>query len=591
MSEAFKDEKAPVVDGFPDEKAPVVEGMQDEKAHVVNGMQDITQRDLLTEREIELLELEARMNAQLDEKLRTRPDKHPIAIYFILPNEFGERFCYHAIAPNMNKYFLQITGMTKIQAKVYTTAFTMLSYFFPVLGAALSDSYLGKWWTIIWFSVIYLIGMIMLTVFSIPNLLGKVGTVSYGLTFLPMIIIALGTGGIKPCVSSHGGDQYLPSQEKLKDRFFSLFYVAIQMGELITQFLVPVIADRPCMGQKTCYPYAFLLPTIVFLLSLAVFAIGHRFYRVVPPLGEFLPWRALKAAFLAGSRHYKASKEERAAMGHWLNFAEVEYGGVFMDDVRDFGLTLWLIVIPLSFWGMLYVQNNSEWADQYYQMSGALFGRDSKVLSSQFSNVEAILKIIMLPGLVYFVYPFFEKRGWNFSLTRRMSAGYVVMIISFAISAALNKPIEHGFLNAGRNPKDMADYDGTYCAECLSGWYQFPQWFLFALSGSMIWPSTVQFMYVETGRQFRAIATSFGLLMTSLGSIWITILDPALANAGMDTTARMWTYCGIGIAGWILFVAISWTYTPRKQRQPINQPAREAKETEYCLTTELPADL
>ncbi|KAF9968852.1 hypothetical protein BGZ73_009121 [Actinomortierella ambigua] len=558
------------------EKSPVVD--------VADDLQGFTEQDLLTDREKELMELEARLNAELDATLRVNPNKHPTAIYFILPNEFGERFCYHGIAPNLNKYFLQITGMTKIEAKVYTTAFTMLSYFFPVLGAALSDSYLGKWWTIISFSVIYLIGMIMLTVFAIPNLLGPVGTVSYFLTFLPMFIIALGTGGIKPCVSAHGGDQYLPTQEAAKDRFFSLFYVVIQMGELLTQFIVPVIADKPCMGQTTCYPYAFLLPTVVFLLSLIIFAIGHRWYRVVPPLGEFLPWRAVKATFVAYSRSFKASKEERTAKGHWLNFAEAEYGGVFVDDVRDFGLILSLIVIPLSFWGMLYGQNNSEWADQYYQMNGALFGRNSKVLSSQFSNVEAILKIIMLPLLVYVVYPYCERRGWNFTLIRRMSAGYIVMIFSFAISAALNNPIEEGYLRAGREPKEMANYDGTYCAECVNGWLQFPQWFLFALSGSMIWPSTVQFMYIESGRQFRALATSFGLLMTSLGSIWITILDPVMANHGLHTTARMWTYCAIGVVGWIMFMVFAWFFTPRKERTPINEPAREAKEIEYCLT-------
>ncbi|KAF9166054.1 hypothetical protein DFQ26_008808 [Actinomortierella ambigua] len=557
---------------------------KDEESHEIDELQDVTQQDLLTEREKELMELEARLNVELDARLRANPDKHPVAIYFILSNEFGERFCYYAIAPNLNKYFLQTTGMEKIQAKVYTTTFIMLAFFFPVLGAALSDSYFGKWWTIISFSVIYFIGMITLTVFAIPNLLGPVGTVSYGLSFLPMVIIALGTGGIKPCVSSHGGDQYLPSQERAKDRFFSLFYVAIQVGELISQFLVPVIANKPCMGQSTCYSYAFLLPTVVFLLSSIVFALGHRWYRVVPPLGEFLPWRAVKAAMLASSRFVRAGPEERARQGHWLNFAEAEYGGVFLDDVRDFALLLWLIVLPLSFWGMLYFQNDSEWADQYYQMNGALFGKQSKVLSSQFSSVESMLKITLLPLLVYIVYPFCERHGWNFSLVRRLSVGYVIMIFSFAISAALNSPIEAGYRRAGREHKDMANYDGSYCAECLSGWLQLPQWFLFALSGSMIWPTTVQFMYLESGRQFRAFATSFGLLMGSLGSIWITLLDPAMANAGLETTARMWVFCAIGVGGWILFMALAWSYTPRRQRIPINEAARVAKETEYCLS-------
>jgi hypothetical protein len=107
--------------------------------------QEITALDLLTDHERELLELEARLNAELDAKLMANPNKMPKAIYFILPNEFGERFCYYGVQPNLNKYFQLITGMDKVDAKVYSTGFTMLAYFFPLLGAALSDSFLGKW--------------------------------------------------------------------------------------------------------------------------------------------------------------------------------------------------------------------------------------------------------------------------------------------------------------------------------------------------------------------------------------------------------------------------------------------------------------
>ncbi|KAG0268161.1 hypothetical protein DFQ27_007392 [Actinomortierella ambigua] len=559
-----------------------------EKSQAVE-LQEPTHLNLLTERERELLELEARLNSELDAKLLANPDRHPTAVYFILPNEFGERFCYYGVAPNLNKYFMQITGMSKLDAKIYTTIFNMLAYFFPLLGAALSDSFLGKWWTIISFSVIYLIGMILLTVFAIPNLLGPIGNVNHGLTFLPMVIIALGTGGIKPCVSSHGGDQYLPAQERAKDRFFALFYVSINVGALITQFVVPVIADKGCMGQKdTCYPFAFLLPTIVFFLSLVIFAVGHRWYRVVPPAGEFLPWKAIKAAFLARSRHSKASKEEREAKGHWLNFAEEEYGGVFLDECRDFALSMAVVVVPFSFCKMLYVQNQSEWATQYYHMNGALFGKDSKILAAQYSNLNTIFIITLLPFLTYVVYPFCERRGFNFTLKRRMAVGYFLVIVAFALSAVISGPIEEGFKRAGRSssdPKVLASYDGTYCAECLSGWAQFPQWFLISLGECMFSPTGVQFMYVESGRQFRAVGTSFWLVASSFGSIWITIFDPAMVNAGMSTTARNWTYSGIGMGGLVLYLVLAWFYVPRKERQSINQAAREAKEAEYRLTS------
>ncbi|KAF9552378.1 hypothetical protein EC968_000729, partial [Mortierella alpina] len=166
-----------------------------------------------------------------------------------------------------------------------------------------------------------------------------------------------------PCVSSHGGDQYLPSQEAGKDFFFNIFYIAINIGGFLTQFIVPELTKLKCYGQDTCYAGAFLLPTIVFALALAIFAAGHRFYRIVPPLGEFLPLKAIRATIHAARAHAAATPAERAAKGHWLNFAEEKYGGVFVEEVRDFGLVLVPVVIPFAFCWMLYNQNSNEWSN------------------------------------------------------------------------------------------------------------------------------------------------------------------------------------------------------------------------------------
>ncbi|KAF9354922.1 hypothetical protein BGX26_007201 [Mortierella sp. AD094] len=546
-----------------------------------------TPYDLLTEHEKELLELEARINADLDAKLMANPNKMPKAVYFILPNEFGERFCYYGVQPNLNKYFRLITGMTEEKAKIYSTAFTMLAYFFPLVGAALSDSFLGKWWTIISFSTVYSIGMILVTLFAIPNLIGTIGQVSYFLTFLPMLIIALGTGGIKPCVSSHGGDQYLASQEEAKDFFFNAFYIAINIGALITQYVVPEISKLSCYGQDTCYSAAFLLPTIVFIVSLAIFAAGHRFYRIVPPLGEFLPLKAIKVVFHAAQAYNAASPAEREAKGHWLNFSEEKYGGVFVEEVRDFGLVLVPVVIPFSFCWMLYNQNSNEWSNQYYLMNGALFGGNdayhSYVQSSQFGIINTILIIIMVPILAVF-YIRSHRHGWNFSPARRMCLGFFFIIVSFVISAILAPKIEAAFKSSPYAAIDPAKRDGMYCAECYSGWWQVPQWFFLTLGEALCSPTGVQFTYIESGRQFRAVSTAFWLLSTSLGSILIMIFEPVFVGHNLSSGTKGWAYSGIGSFGFILCCISFYYYTPRKNRPSINEAARVAKEAEYAMT-------
>ncbi|KAF8987438.1 hypothetical protein BGZ52_004536, partial [Haplosporangium bisporale] len=348
----------------------------------------------------------------------------------------------------------------------------------------------------------------------------------------------------------------------------------------------PEISKLTCYGEQ-CFFGAFLLPTVVFAIALSVFAAGHRFYRIVPPMGEFLPLKAVKATFLAASRHRNASPEERAARGHWLNFAEEEYGGVFLEEVRDFGLVLVPVVIPFAFCWMLYNQNSNEWANQYYLMNGALFGGSdpthSYVQSAQFGVVNTIFILILVPFLASVVYPFCYRRGWNFGPQRRMGLGFLLVVISFAISAALDPKVEAAFLNSGRSMANAEDYDGTYCEQCYSAWLQLPQWFVLSLGEAFFSPTGVQFTYIEAGRQFRAVSTSFWLLATSFGSILILILEPAFVDSGMTTGTKGWAYSGIGLFGFFLYCIASYYYTPRKQRASINEAARLAKEAEYTL--------
>jgi dipeptide/tripeptide permease len=90
---------------------------------------------------------------------------------------------------------------------------------FPLVGAAISDSFLTKFKTITGGSFIYLIGIILLAVSSVPSIMNS------GMAIGGLMMIALGAGAIKPCVSSHGGDQFLPEQKILLNTFYNYFYM------------------------------------------------------------------------------------------------------------------------------------------------------------------------------------------------------------------------------------------------------------------------------------------------------------------------------------------------------------------------------
>ncbi|KAG0309298.1 hypothetical protein BGZ99_000914, partial [Dissophora globulifera] len=91
------------------------------------------------------------------------------------------------------------------------------------------------------------------------------------------------------------------------------------------------------------------------------------------------------------------------------------------------------------------------------------------------------------------------------------------------------------------------------------------------------------FCYIESGRQFRAVSTSFWLLASSLGSIWILILEPPFVASGISNSTKDWAYSGIGMFGCAMYCVIAYFYVPRKIRPSINEAARVAKEAEYSL--------
>lgn len=84
-----------------------------------------------------------------------------------------------------------------------------------------------------------------------------------------LILISVGTGGIKPCVTAFGADQYtLPEQAKQLAAYFGLFYMTINAGALISTIVTPILReDVSCFGDDTCFSLAFGVPGVLMLLS------------------------------------------------------------------------------------------------------------------------------------------------------------------------------------------------------------------------------------------------------------------------------------------------------------------------------------
>ncbi len=278
--------------------------------------------------------------------------------------------------------------MNHEEAKSWFHLFTSAVYFAPLLGALIADVFWGKYKTILVLSVIYCLGHLTLAL----------DTTRMGLV-LGLTLIAIGSGGIKPCVSAHVGDQFGPKNSHLISKIFSWFYFSINFGAFFSTLLTPWLLEN--YGPHL----AFGVPGVLMFLATVFFWMGRNKFVHIPPGGK---------AFL---------KETFS-----------------MDGLATLGKLSIVYVFVAMFWS-LYDQTGSAWVLQAEQMDKHFLGMEW--LSSQVQAINPILILLYIPLFNFVIYPVINK---FFKLTplRKIGIGFFLTVPSFLIPAYVESLIAAG---------------------------------------------------------------------------------------------------------------------------------------------------
>ncbi|XP_050360576.1 peptide transporter family 1 isoform X2 [Nymphalis io] len=352
---------------------------------------------------------------------------YPKAVGFIVTNEFCERFSYYGMRTILSLYLRDKLGYGDDSATVIYHVFTMFAYFFPLIGAMIADGWLGRFRTIFYLSLVYATGSVLISLSAMP----PVNLPQLEFTIIALLLIAFGTGGIKPCVSAFGGDQFkLPEQERYLGYFFSLFYFAINAGSLISTFLTPILrADVHCFGDNDCYSLAFGVPGILMIVSIIFFVAGKRLYVMKTPTGNVLA----KVSSCIGHgvvRSYK-SKEKRE---HWLDHADDKYDSNLIEDVKSL-LRVLVLFIPLPVFWALFDQQGSRWTFQADRMEQDIAGWTLK--ADQMQVLNPLLILIFIPLFEVAIYPFLTWCKLVRKPLHKMIWGGVLAACAFIISGVV----------------------------------------------------------------------------------------------------------------------------------------------------------
>ncbi|KAF0929668.1 hypothetical protein E2562_023021 [Oryza meyeriana var. granulata] len=200
------------------------------------------------------------------------------ACLLILGTELSDCLAFAGIGRNLVNYLTGVLGESNVAAARDVSAWTGTCFLTPLLGAFMADSYLGRRTTIVVFLSIYTMGMITLTLsasFATPRRASSDGNANTGdgvlraTVYLGLYLVALGVGGIKPCASPMGADQFDDAAPE-RASFFNWYYFCVNVGSLLAATVLVWVQDR------AGWWLGFGIPAAVMAVALGAFLFGTR---------------------------------------------------------------------------------------------------------------------------------------------------------------------------------------------------------------------------------------------------------------------------------------------------------------------------
>lgn len=533
---------------------------------------------------------------------------------FILGTECCERLAYYGIATNLVTYLTNKLHEGNVSAATNVTTWQGTCYLTPLIGAILADACWGRYWTIAAFSTIYFIGMCTLTLSAtvpglkpaecVDSVCPSATAAQYAVFFLGLYLIALGTGGIKPCVSSFGADQFddTDSRERVKKgSFFNWFYFSINIGALVSSTLIVWIQDNMGWGL------GFGIPAVFMGVAIASFFSGTPLYRFQKPGGSPITrmCQVLIAAFhkwsvevpedssllyetqeknsaIEGSRKIEHSDElkclDKAAVVTDADTKSGDFSNAWrlctVTQVEE--LKILIRMFPIWATGIVfsavYAQMSTMFVEQGEMMDTTI--GSFTIPAASLSTFDVISVIFWVPVYDRAIVPIARKftgKERGFSELQRMGIGLFISVLCMSAAAI----VEIKRLQIARE-LGLVDED---VAVPMSILWQAPQYFLLGAAEIFTFIGQLEFFYDQSPDAMRSLCSALSLLTTSLGnylsSLILTIVTYVTTQDGQvgwipDNLNEghldyfFWLLAGLSFLNLLVYIVCAMKYKRKK---------------------------
>jgi len=469
--------------------------------------------------------------------------RFPSSVPFIIGNEAAERFSFYGMRSVLTlflvKQFFNPTGDVALtdQANAHANKlhhlFVMVAYALPFVGGMVADWFTGKYKLILYVSIIYCIGHLMLATFD-----GGLSGFELGL-----LVVAIGAGGIKSCVSANVGDQFDATNQDLLSKVYGWFYFSINAGSMISTVAIPWTYEH--FGPK----WAFGIPGLLMALATIIFFSGRKKYVKVPPQGVnrnnlvFITWYAIT--------HLSKRKPGQSL----LDIAKESYDPERVEGVKAVYRVMAVFFFALAFWAV-WDQCLSEWTLYAEKMDRVINLGFTKftVYPGQLSTFNTIFLLLFIPLFNYLIYPWLDKRGLKTTPLRRLGTGLVLTALSFVVIGVI-----HTSLDNGGSP---------------SIWWQVLAFMILSAAEVLVSITGLEYAYTHSPKSMKSTMTGIWFLVVSFGNLITAVVNGLIENGGwwarnLKGANYEWFFVAFICVFIILFLIIS----PRlKERNYITDP-------------------
>ncbi|XP_028770067.1 protein NRT1/ PTR FAMILY 5.2-like [Neltuma alba] len=498
------------------------------------------------------------------------------ACSFVVVYEVFERMAYYGISSNLIVYLTTKLHQGTVASSNNVTNWVGTIWITPILGAYVADAHLGRYWTFLIASMIYLSGMCLLTIsVSLPSLkppkctekdltsCQKASPLQLAVFYGALYTLAIGTGGTKPNISTIGADQFDdfdPKEKSSKLSFFNWWMFSIFFGTLFANTVLVYIQDN--VG----WTLGYALPAVGLAISICIFLTGTPFYRHKLPTGS--PFTRMARVIVAALRKWRVSLPTDPKELYELDLQEYTKKGKFRIDYtpslrflnkacvkRGSGTSPWMLctvtqveetkqmlrMIPVLICtfvpSTMQAQTNTLFVKQ-----GTTLDRHIGSFNIPPASLGAFITLSMLISVVLYDRYFVKimkkitKNPRGISLLQRMGIGltiHIMMMItaSFTERYRLSMAKKYGVVKNGAQVS-------------LSIFILLPQFILMGIADALLEVAKIEFFYDQAPENMKSLGTSYSMTILGAGNFLSTIL--------LSTVSKITSNSHNHHYGWIL---------------------------------------